>query len=136
MRWTEQTAKRQLAKDRQIAKLGQVGKRIAGTTGRCTLAIDQETYIKTVQRNGGVQAGGKTIFDDKEFVTDMKREYEHLRVPGDQIPARRWGQTVAEGRFIGGVYHEFDYKAGTVTIDDPILGKQTIPLGEFEGVLA
>ncbi len=137
VKWDTATAKRQFEKDCRIAKMGQAGKRIKGTSGRCTLAVDQETYIHTVEANGGVQAGGKTIFDDKEFTDDMKRTHPHLRVEGETVAPRRWGTTVGVGRFVDGVYHFFNYKAGTVRIG---CGgdARTVSMEEFEqqGALA
>jgi len=130
-KWDTATANKQLAKDQAIAKQGQVGKRIAGTSGRCTLAVDQETYLHTVEANGGVQAGGKTIFDDKGFTDDMKRTHSHLRSEGEVVAPRRWGKTVGKGRFIDGVYHFFNYKDGTVRIGRGA-DERTVSMEAFE----
>ena len=119
-KWTQQTAKNQLRKDQEIAKLGQVGKKVKGTSGRCTLAVDQETYIKTIERNGGVQEGGKTIFDNPEFVQDMKRNHEHLREPGESRLPKKWGRVKERIRFLtGGIKETFDCNTGQVTHTHP-----------------
>jgi hypothetical protein len=120
MGWDRTKAKQQLAKDREIARAGQVGRRIKGTSGRCTLAIDQETFVHTVEANGGVRKDGKTIFDDPGFMADMKREHPHLRGEGEIAVPRNWGRTALRIRILpGGVVEETDLKKGTYTLTHP-----------------
>lgn len=119
-KWDAATVKRQLVKDQEIAKAGQVGRRIKGTSGRCTLAVDQETFLHTVEVNGGVQKDGKTIFDDPGFIADMKRAHPHLRGEGEIAVPSRWGRTSLRIRYLpGGIKEETNFKTGKYTLTYP-----------------
>jgi len=65
------------ARDMQRAKeLGPV-KRF-GKTGRQSMRIPLDAFFRAVSQNGGVDARGKTCWDDKEFVRDMTRHHPHI----------------------------------------------------------
>lgn len=122
MGWTKKTAKKQEVKDRKLQKLGQVGKRIPGTSGRCTLAVDRETFVHAVETNGGVQAGGKTCFDDPEWMNDQKRKHRHLIPEGEGVPGHNWGRPATRTRILpDGRCEETNMRTGEVRIYTPNL---------------
>lgn len=114
MAWNEATAKKQLKRDKEVAKLGHVGKRVKGTSGRCTVAVDQETYIHAIETNGGTDANGKTCWDNPEWVNDQKRKHPHLREPGDNLH-HNYGKPTTRTRMLpDGRMEEINLKTGKV----------------------
>lgn len=116
MAWTADKAKKQLKRDKEIAKMGHVGKRVKGTTGRCTVAVDQETYIHAIETNGGMDANGKTCWDNPEWVNDQKRRHKHLQEPGDHL-GHNWGRATTRTRVLpDGRMEETNLKTGEVRV--------------------
>jgi hypothetical protein len=66
---------------------GEVGR--IGRTGRLGMSVDRVAYFNAINVNGGVRPDGKTVWDDPEFVRDMKRRHPEIDVNPDQGPVRR-----------------------------------------------
>lgn len=65
-----------------------------GKTGRVTMQIDEEAYFNAIDRNGGVDASGQTIWSDSGFRNDMKKRH-----PETVVAAEKAGDTI--GPYLG-----------------------------------
>jgi len=98
--------------ERLATDLAGVGGGRIGKSGRETLRVSQEAYFNAVDVNGGVDAGGRTVWDDPGFVSDMQRRHPHIVPPNGRIfvggrgsggtVRNRFGRVKERIRFVGG----------------------------------
>lgn len=53
-------------------------------TGRHSLQVDPVAFFNAVNANGGVSSDGKTVWDDPNYVADMKRRHPEINPSPDR----------------------------------------------------
>jgi hypothetical protein len=82
-----------------------------GKTGRMTMQVDQEAYFNAIDRNGGVDESGKTVWSDTEYRRDMMKRHPEIVVEAEKAgntigpftgpAAGNFNRIFGEGRFDG-----------------------------------
>jgi hypothetical protein len=73
-------AKKRTIEAKKVAgESGRIGK-----SGRMTMQVDQEAYFNAVDRNGGVDDSGKTIWSDSGFRKDMMKRHPEIVVAAEK----------------------------------------------------
>jgi len=67
-----------------------------GKTGRHQLQVDPIAYFNAINANGGVNREGKSVWDDPEYISDMKRRHPEIDPFSDRAivraPVNRFGR--------------------------------------------
>lgn len=104
----EAARRRTEAARKALGKTNRVGK-----TGRMTMQVDLEAYFNAIDRNGGVDGSGKTIWRDPEFCRDMMKRHPEIAVASEKAGGR-------VGPFLGRAAANFERIFGKGRFDEVV----------------
>ena len=111
MSYTAEQLYRARRRTEEVRALRGVSERFA-RSGRHALQVDPIAFFNAVNANGGVSKDGKTVWDDSEYVADMKRRHPEIDPCPDKGIVR--GLVCRHGRVKERTYYRPDGKV-TVT---------------------